>query len=133
MNINFTIVIQAINFFIGFLLLKYLLFKPALQYLQSEEKKKNNMSKKIFDQEELLNQKIEIKSDNWKTCQKYFSKTCPSLEPLGSASLEKLGTPHAALQDQKEPEHIDVSEQEIKELTKHVENALTERLQHVKN
>jgi len=125
MNINFTIIIQVINFFIGFLLLKHLLFKPALQYLQSEDKKKNNMTKKISDQQELLSIKIETKNVNWKQCQQYFSKNTP---PAGQAELQAI-----RILEYQEPETPKISQQEIKNISKHVEYALIERLQHVKN
>jgi len=131
MNINITIFIQIANFFVGYQLLKYLLFKPALQYLQSEEKKKESMTKNISDQQGLLDSKIETKSVNWKQCQQYFSEHCPKSisKELHSLAQEETG-PKCADVSQKE---FPLSKQEITSITEHVEKALIERLQHVKN
>jgi len=131
MNINITIFIQIVNVLIGFLILKYLLFKPALKYLQAEEKKKENMSKNISDQENLLDSKIQDKSQRWKEYQRYFSQNCPKLVSKKTPHLTEQKVEKALREN--EDQDFPLSEQEITNMKQHVEKALIERLEHVKN
>jgi hypothetical protein len=122
-DVNFTIIIQMINFFIGFLLLKYLLFKPAIKYLQIEEKKEEVISEKILTQENNIKNKLEEKSKNWANCKQYFKKNCP--KPITEKNIFFQETI-------KEPSAIEISDKEIEALAKHAEKALVERINHVR-
>lgn len=120
-DVNFTIIIQMVNFFICFLMLKHLLFKPAAKYLQTEEKKEETISEKIFAQEANLKNKVEEKNKTWAEYEQYFKKNCPKV------SKEKLQT----IKDlKKEPYNIEISNQEIEILAKHAEKALLDRIDH---
>ncbi|KKP28133.1 MAG: ATP synthase subunit b [candidate division TM6 bacterium GW2011_GWF2_30_66] len=122
-DVNFTIIIQMINFFICFLMLKYLLFKPTAKYLQTEEKKEEAISEKISFQENNLKNKVSEKNKTWAKYEQYFKKNCPK------QTKEKL----PAIKDfQKESSTIEISNQEIEILAKHAEKALLDRIDHAR-
>ena len=123
MEPNLTIFIQVFNFFIGFILIKNLLLKPAVKYLQTEEVKKDNLSKDISNQKKLLEQKIETKKETWKTYQEHFSKTCPKPVDKEVFALQK---------ERKEPEVPQIPEDKIEQLSQQIEKALVERVEHVR-
>jgi hypothetical protein len=122
-EVNFTIIIQMINFFICFLMLKYLLFKPAVRYLQIEEKKEKEISEKILSQENIIKNKIEEKSLTWARCEQYFEKNCPKV------IIEKLPT---LKETKKEPSSVEISDKEVETLAKHAQKALIERIDHAR-
>jgi len=118
-NVDFTIIIQMINFFICFLMLKYLLFKPAAKYIQIEEKREEKFEEKILSQEKNLKNKVEVKNKTWTKYEQYFKKNCPK------PTIEKL----PVLQEiKKEPYSVEISNQEIEVLAKHAQKALLERI-----
>ncbi len=47
MTINFTLIIQMIHFFIGYLIIKNILLKPALSKIQSEERLQEELNNSI--------------------------------------------------------------------------------------
>ncbi|MFC1842738.1 hypothetical protein ACFLYU_03720 [Candidatus Dependentiae bacterium] len=122
MEPNFTIVIQAINFFIGFIILRQLLFKPAIAYLQGEDKKEEGIAGKISDQKNLLDTKVEKKKKTWKQCQKHFQKSCPAPIVKKIFILEET---------RQEPEVAEISDKEVQYLTEHAQKVLVERMQYV--
>jgi len=123
MKVNFTIIVQIINFFIGFLLLKYLLFKPAAKYLQDEEKKEEALTQKIDGQQRLLENKIEKKKTAWSGYQAQFQKSCPKPVTTQVFALEK---------ERKEPKISEISDSEIEQTTQKVKEAFIQRVQHVR-
>jgi len=123
MKVNFTIFVQAINFFVAWFILNRLLFKPAIKFLKGEELKEKSLSDNIHTKQTELDSKREEKQKTWEKYQAYFSKNCPVVEPQGLYKIEDL---------QKEPEIIDLSKQEIDNLKQHMERTLVERLEYVR-
>jgi len=123
MELNLTIFVQIGNFFIGFFLIKNFLLKPAIQFLQEEDRKKDDLSKDISDQEALLDAKVEKKKNRWTKCQEYFRDSCP--KPLEKKVF--------ALDDErKEPVAAEISSAEVEQLAQHVKKALIERVEYVR-
>jgi len=104
--------------------LKYLLFKPAAQYLQGEEKKETNMTGKISTQKNILDSKLETKAATWKKYQATFQKTCP--KPI-TKKIVSLGKERA------EPEVVEISAKEANQIAEQVKDAFVERIQHVRD
>jgi len=123
MEPNLTILIQAFNFFVVYLLFKYLLFKPAVAYLKSEEKTKKHVEQNISNQQVLLDKKIEDKNETWKKYQVFFRKHSPQVEPAKLLAIEEI---------KKEPEILELSQKEIDQFSEHMKKALIERVQSVK-
>jgi len=122
MEPNLTILIQAFNFFIVYLLLKYFLFKPVLEHLQNEEKEQKYIEKSISNQQNLLDEKIEQKNQTWKKYQNYFKKNSPQIK----AELFTIDDM------EKEPEILELSEKEVNEFSKKMKKALIERVENVR-
>ena len=58
--INATLIIQAIHFFIAYLMIKHLLFKPALAEIQKEDAVQESLIATLHDHQLLLAQKSRI-------------------------------------------------------------------------
>jgi len=122
MEPNLTILVQAFNFFLVYLLLKYLLFKPAVQYLKNEEREKKYIEDGISEQQNLLEQKIETKNQTWKKYQGYFKKHNPETRPT-FFTLEEM---------EKEPEILELSQDDIDRFSEKMQKALIERVGRVR-
>ncbi len=89
MNINITLVVQAINFLIAYIIIRFLLFKPVVQELQQEWHEKDALNESIEKGKLAINDKIAIKDDNWRQCRNYFKKHAPKLDYV-PAKLEDI-------------------------------------------
>jgi len=123
MEPNLTIFVQIFNFFIGFLLIKNLLLKPAIKYLQDEDRKKDGLSKDISDQEGLLESKVEKKKSTWTKYQQHFKESCP--RPIERKVFALEG-------ERMEPEITEISDKQVEQLAQQVKVALVERIEHVR-
>lgn len=121
-DVNLTLFVQAFNFLIVCLILKHLFFKPAITELQKEEKAKANLESGIDHQQSLLQEKINKKEETWQKYQSHFLKIAPSVKPR----------PLPLFKEEIEPKEIAVTPGEVEQLTKHIQRALVERMQHVR-
>ena len=81
MNVNGTIVIQAINFFIAYVLLRYLLFKPAKEAIDQDHVALQQLEDVKQEGVHLLEQKQRKEADQWKGFRNYFGSHRPSITP----------------------------------------------------
>jgi len=123
MTPNLTVLVQAFNFFIVYLLFKHLLFKPAIAYLKSEENSKKHIEENISEQQNLLDEKKEEKSETWKKYQVFFKEHTPQPKPTELLAVKEV---------KKEPEILELSQKEIDQFSEHMKKALIERVQDVK-
>lgn len=86
--INATILVQAIHFFIAYLMVKYLLFKPALAEIQKEDAVQESLIATLQDHQVLLAQKEQDLVNEKKRAQGEFARTIPSLD--SSLLLKKM-------------------------------------------
>lgn len=63
-DINLTLIIQAINFFIAYWLLKKLFLKPAMNLIKEDEMKSDNVKSELNLEIVILNQKKDLKNKN---------------------------------------------------------------------
>lgn len=108
LNIELTLLIQAINFFVTYKILDYLLVRPATTFILQDKKTVETLEKKIFDEKETLHRYEEEKKEKWHECKAYFKSTSPvgipetvvslvesaSIEPaeISQTSLRKMKT-----------------------------------------
>lgn len=85
--INFTLVIQAINFFIAFFCIKYFFFKTAVVHVQAEEVLQKSLINAVQEHQSVVAQKEQEIRDHWNALQSYFATHAPSLQspPLYAA------------------------------------------------
>lgn len=63
-DINLTLLIQAINFFIAYYLLKKFFLEPALILIKEDEEKTDNVKSELSLEIIILNQKRDLKNKN---------------------------------------------------------------------
>ena len=81
MVINATMLVQAFNFFIAYLLLRTLLFKPAIKAIQEEQREEEHLKTLIKEREEKLQDIEEQKKQAWQEAQEEFSNATPEVKP----------------------------------------------------
>jgi hypothetical protein len=78
MNINFTLIIQACNFIIAYLILRFLFFKPAYHAIEEERSYHQTLSDRIETGQAMLNHLNLEKQQEWQTYQQDFSRSTPN-------------------------------------------------------
>ena len=79
-NINATIIIQAINFFIVYWMLRSFLFRPVVTIIDDEHAQKFLILSIIDQQKKSLEIQEKERKRNWFACQEYFSAHRPSTD-----------------------------------------------------
>jgi Tfp pilus assembly protein PilO len=79
MNINFTLIIQALNFFVAYLVLRYFLFKPTVAVIEQERAEENGLKKAIKQEAETNLALIQNNKLEWQIYQKEFLARLPNV------------------------------------------------------
>ena len=82
MNINITLIIQGCNFFIAYMLIRFLLFKPVFAFIKKEWDERDGLNAQITEGKKSVEEKAIISDKQWGQCRNYFSKYAPKLEYL---------------------------------------------------
>lgn len=77
MNINATLFVQAINFFIAYLLFRFILLKPAYQVIWQEQKDQKQLEGRVTADERSLEVMRKNRLAQWHACQQYCKKYLP--------------------------------------------------------
>ncbi len=80
MNINVTLVVQAVNFFVAYWIMRILLFKPALQVIQGEQMQQARLNTIIRQQEQSITIKEDERQKHWQACRDYFRDNKPFID-----------------------------------------------------
>jgi len=91
MNINATLIVQAFNFFIAYLLFRFILLKPAYRIITQEEQQKRELKLLVDKDRELLAEKKREQREQWLVCKQYCDKQMPEL--LDEAAFFRGTTP----------------------------------------
>lgn len=76
--INATLVAQAIHFYLGFLLIKHLFFKPIFSVIQQENSLQESLIARVQQQQMRVVQKEQELKDHWQGLKAYFARVSPS-------------------------------------------------------
>ena len=95
MNINATMFVQAINFFIAYLLFRFILLKPAYRAIVQEQKDQGRLEGLVAGDEKSLEDARKKQVARWVACQRYCKKYLPS--PLNEAELFRGITPKVSV------------------------------------
>lgn len=105
MTLNATIIVQIINFLIGYWLISNFLLKPVYNVLKNEEHYKFDLQKQLTQEVDKVEDKQLIKRKAWRSCQTFFNSERPhvenaednvvsnasiSTEPLDAKEVEKI-------------------------------------------
>lgn len=80
-DINATLIVQSFNIFVAYVLLKKLLFKPAIQALQQEHQEREHLKSLVSQRESTLAKTEEKKQFAWQEHQMLFSQSSPPARP----------------------------------------------------
>ncbi len=89
MNINITLVVQAINFFIAYWVMSIFLFKPALQVIEGEQAQQTRLNTIIRQQEQSITIKEDERQKHWQVCRDYFRDNKPFID-LTKLAIKKI-------------------------------------------
>ncbi len=118
-GVNITFIFQAFNFLIAYLLLRFLLFKPAYAIIQQEQHDREDMQNGIAHQRSLLVQKEQEIKDHWLACQEHFLKNKP---PINNQNLYIFKHISPSI------EHVHIPDETVNILINDVEQKLIKRI-----
>ncbi len=118
MTINATILLQALNFFIAYILLRELLLKPAIQLLDLQQATRDGVRKTIEQYEAVIDRKKRQKQEQWMATRDHVARNMPVIQP--EVMVTRVAVRPVAM-----PE---VSPQEIDTLTCDVTNELVKQV-----
>ena len=103
MNINFTLVVQLINFFIAYILIERLLLRPAVAIIREEDEERFKLQNLVAFNKERLEQKEFDKQQEWRSLQEIFAKSIPrtitpELEVIKQVMIEPQSPDHQTVQ-----------------------------------
>lgn len=79
MNVNFTLLVQAINFFIAYFLFRFIILKPGYQMIVQEKKYKEDLESLVEKDRVLLEEKKLERQAQWISCKQYCKEYIPKL------------------------------------------------------
>jgi hypothetical protein len=121
MNINATLLVQALNFFIVYLMLRRFLFKPAIAIIEHETAQENSLRDIIEQQKKSLEIQEKERQRHWYLCQEYFAIHQPNLV------AKNLSLTHRTDIDT----HPLLSENSIAEMISSVSHTMENKIKHV--
>jgi len=122
MVVNATLFVQAFNFFIAYLMLRFLLFKPAMKAIEQERQERDHLDAQISEREKILQKKAEEKEKGWAKKQKAFQKAAPDVRTKQVA--------HAQVQPEQKP--VAPEPKELEKLVDEVQQELEKKVRHDK-
>lgn len=117
--INATLVAQAFHFFIAYLLIKHLFFKPVFAQIEQEEKLQESLITTVQSHQHTVALKEQELTAQWQALKKYVAAHMPVIKPIDISFRTKthIELPHIA------PEQLNKSISEAsQEIIKKVKN-----------
>ncbi len=78
-NVNATLIVQAINFFIAYLLFRFILLKPAYQVITEENQNEAELQELVSRDKMALEEKKDEQLEQWRVCKQYCKDYIPEL------------------------------------------------------
>jgi alpha-ketoglutarate-dependent taurine dioxygenase len=75
--INCTLIVQILNFFIAFFIIKYFFFKPVLAHINAEDSFQESLLNTVQMHKTIVAQKEQELVEQWNVGQKYFYQHSP--------------------------------------------------------
>lgn len=123
MNINMTLMVQAINFGITYWIVRYFLFKPVITIIEREQAEEHALHDVIDQQKKSLEIQEKERQRNWTLCQEYCTIQQPQLSHQKQSFLDEIeyGMPNIS----------SPSAQAIAHAATQLSSALEEKIKHV--
>lgn len=123
MIINLTLIIQAINFFVFYLLLRVFLFRPVLAVIESD----NTREQVLYNQIDQQNKDMDTKREEQELLFTSFRQSCKKNFPQQLASLPVLDIPES---DQQLTDVL-FDEKSLQSLVEALRNSLEKEIKNV--
>lgn len=79
--INATLVVQAFHFYIAFLMIKHLFFKPIFFHIEQENSLQETLINTVQKQQLRVAEKEQAIKDQWQQLRSYFVSESPHIKP----------------------------------------------------
>ena len=79
MQINITLIIQALNFFITYVLVNYLFLKPAFNALENDEHITKKLSGMVLSRRATIDEIVRHQQERWDVCKEKIAETIPQI------------------------------------------------------
>jgi hypothetical protein len=121
MSINATLIVQALNFFVAYLILRYFLCKPTVKVIEQEHEETEHLQEVATERTQALAIKIEEKAVAWKDFQATFAREAPRVmcRVVVHSGVEPV-----------KPEALP-SQEELEQLAHNVQHVITKKVSHV--
>ena len=118
-SVNFTLVVQAINFLIAYIMIRKLFLRPVIEAIHEDKRHYGQHVEMIEVQRERVRVKNTEIEDRWKECQHEFKEHEPDVDPTQQVVVKVVtGIKKVSLVDKKTVDEI--SEKTAKELIEKV-------------
>lgn len=124
MELNSTLIVQAIHFAIAYCIIKYLFFEPVYAQIQLDDALTQEREHALAQAKQLVTQKERKIALSWQESQNYFARHIPASDS-SDASLHTNIVPELRVEPIK-PETIYAA-------VRDVENSLVKKVSHVNN
>ena len=107
MNLNLTLLVQALHFFIAYMLIERLLFKPVLKAMNDDEEQLHTLRVELEAEKTTMQEIKHTKEIKWQECRAYFALHRPVHELPArfvteqSASIKPVVTSPSVLENAK--------------------------------
>lgn len=123
MDINCTLVVQGINFFLAYLLLRHFLFKPVVQVILQEREEHTTLQRDIKERTSAITYQEQEKKVRWSVYQQTFVQQVPSVVKEELFVFRNLVT--------EQPFH-GIPDDRLKQLASQVVTSLVTQVDHVR-
>lgn len=122
MNLNMTLFVQMINFFIAYLLFRIILFKPAVVIMDLKQDQENNLVTVIDATKLLITQKKQLYQQQWEALIEFYGRSKTRLLKNDTRVFKNI-TPEL-------PQQM-VSDELIKQLTDQTADLLVKKIDRI--
>lgn len=122
MNINLTLIVQAIHFFIAYWMLRRFFFRPAVAIIENHNAVRNSLLSLISQQEQGLEIQKKARQHQWHECQGFFRSNRPIVES-GRFITTNSSVPYVMYKQ--------ISDAEIDQQTFDIKKTIEEKIKHV--
>ena len=120
--INATLIVQAIHFFIAYIILRTLFFAPAIRELEAEKGEQLHLEGTIEEVKVSLERKQTIRDVQWREVQQFYAQNCPQ---IGDGDLYFFRDISPELEAPRIPENV------RDELVAEASSALTDKIKKI--
>lgn len=122
MNINATLIIQAGNFLIAYLILRFLFFKPVVAVVRQEQAHVDGLVNQLNEKRKMIHALELTRQDQWSMAQKEFRNRFPDVSSYQANISKDLSVEHA-IEFASEIEIRQLEDELVKQIIEKVEHA----------